>query len=477
MSLAKTLLNSLDDYEATEVDAIEEEPHIIVGSNREITVPAKLKLIAVKGDKDIETVTIDCVRYWDNHDLSTFAIYINYILPSGDEGTYIPKNITKLDDIFTFDWKIGNEITYAQGKLTFWIVAKLTDDSGDLIKQWSSLQNSDCSIAQGGDKIYVPEKQTDQDVISQAISVSRASVELAEQQANLAKQAAATATSEAKSEVERLIGELGVVQEAGESTTSVMSQKSTTEELNKRSNALVGKVSGEMVYMDDISPLEHKLSVKLSSETLPDNTQVTVKSYGKNLIPYPYSSQMEGGIHTQNGVTFTKNDDGGITINGTATADTSAFIYSSTSKPYPLIAGYYCFSGSLSDNIWVKIDKKDAGGKIQWNWGSNINKVGEANEGDMLYSISILVKSGTVCDNVVVYPQMERGTVATDYEPYRGETVTTTIADGAELNVVSPNMTIYTDNAGVVIDCTYNKDTNIVINKLTQAIINLGGSI
>lgn len=161
MSLAENLLNSLDEtaYENSRIAGFEpEEAHIVVGQDRVIIVPNNLKTIAVKGDKDIETVTFDCVRFWDENDLSTFAIYINYILPNGDEGTYIPKNITKLDDIFTFDWEIGSEITYVSGKLTFWIVAKLTDDNETLIKQWSSLQNSDCSIAQGGDrdKSYSP---------------------------------------------------------------------------------------------------------------------------------------------------------------------------------------------------------------------------------------------------------------------------------------------------------------------------------
>lgn len=288
MSLAKTLLNSLDDYEVTEVDAVDEEPHIIVGSNREITVPAKLKLIAVKGDKDIETVTIDCVRYWDNHDLSTFAIYINYILPSGDEGTYIPKNITKLDDIFTFDWKIGNEITYAQGKLTFWIVAKLTDDSGDLIKQWSSLQNSDCSIAQGGDKIYVPEKQTDQDVISQAISISRESAETAEQQANLAieaaNKAALDASRAAEEEVSRIIGELGVVQELGDNPNSVVSQLKVTNEFNQ-TNAKINRNSKR------ITNLEQGLPAELF-ET--DGTVAYQKDVPENVLPYASINRIGG---------------------------------------------------------------------------------------------------------------------------------------------------------------------------------------
>lgn len=190
MSLAENLLNSLDEtaYQNSRIAGIEpEEEHIIVGQDRVITVPNNLKTIAVKGDKDIETVTFDCVRYWDGHDLSTFAIYINYILPNGDESTYIPKNIIKSDDCFSFDWTIGSEITSYNGKLTFWIVAKLTDDDATLIKQWSSLQNSECTIAQGGDKIYVPETKGEKDVISQAISVSREAAERAEAAAERAE--------------------------------------------------------------------------------------------------------------------------------------------------------------------------------------------------------------------------------------------------------------------------------------------------
>lgn len=172
-----------------------EEAHIVVNGNRRITVPDNLKIIAVKGDKNIETVTIDCVRFWDGHDLSTFAVYINYKLPNGKEGTYIPKTITVKKDVFSFDWVIERYITSYVGLLTFWIVTKDTDDSSNLIHQWSSFQNQDCSIEQGGDKIYVPEEQTDKDIISQAISVSRQASEDAQEAAKRAEEAADRAES------------------------------------------------------------------------------------------------------------------------------------------------------------------------------------------------------------------------------------------------------------------------------------------
>ena len=164
-----------------------DEAHIVVEKNREIIVPNNLKVIAVKGDKNVETVTVDCIRYWDGKDLSEFVIYVNYKLPNGEDGTYIPEEITVKESIFSFSWLIGRHITSYVGSLTFWIVAKETDEDGNLLHQWSSLQNEECSIAQGGDKIQVPEEE-DKDIINQAISLSKKYAERAEAAADRAVQ-------------------------------------------------------------------------------------------------------------------------------------------------------------------------------------------------------------------------------------------------------------------------------------------------
>lgn len=152
MSLAENLLNSLpnNSNENSRIGGSgEEEPHIVVDSSRKITVPDSLRLIAVKGDKDVETVTIDCIRSWDGNDLSTFSINIRCELPNGSEVTYTPSEKRTADTYFSFDWVIGKEFTNYSGKLRFWIVAKKLNEDGKLDKQWSSLQNDECSVAIG----------------------------------------------------------------------------------------------------------------------------------------------------------------------------------------------------------------------------------------------------------------------------------------------------------------------------------------
>lgn len=238
-------------------------------------------------------------------------------------------------------------------------------------------------------------------------------------------------------------------------------------------NALVGNVSGEVVAIDDVSPLEHKIRVKLSSENLADNTEVTVKSCGKNLIPFPYRDLPAGaGTKTVNGVTFTIHDDGTITTSGTSTSQSYFNL-----KNLFLPVGTYRLSGcigSMPQGAFIYFANKDYS-VYKTMYGSGITI--EVTKAD-IYDIVVNFNNGVVADGLVFKPQLEIGTTTTDHEPYiEGETITTTLAEGAELTSIAPNMTIYTDKAGAIVECSYNKDTNIVIEKLTQAIIALGGNV
>ena len=108
-SQAEELLNSIVDDDAQLGGAIlgrmilgedpfdELDEHIIIGADRSITVPLKLKRIAVQHDHDIETVTFDCPRYWDGRDLSTMKFYINYIRADKKIGSYPIDNGVVID--------------------------------------------------------------------------------------------------------------------------------------------------------------------------------------------------------------------------------------------------------------------------------------------------------------------------------------------------------------------------------------------
>lgn len=166
MSQAEDLLNSLTVYE--------DEPHIVINADRTLTIPAGLKKIAVQHDHNIETVTIDCPRYWDGIDMSSMEFYINYKRADGELGSYIVRNpiIDSSDDrIVHFDWTISSHVTAVKGKLLFLVCIMDTDSDGIVKVHWNSELSDEMYIAEG---LEVSEhiEESYPDVISQLIHMS-----------------------------------------------------------------------------------------------------------------------------------------------------------------------------------------------------------------------------------------------------------------------------------------------------------------
>lgn len=173
MSQANDLLNSLSGYDTSlaTVDPAT-EPHIIIGSDRFISVPSVLKKIAVQHDNNVETVTFDCPRYWDGLDMSQMVIYINYKRPDGKLGACFATNVTvdaEDTNIMHFDWTITDHITRYKGALIFNVCIKKTDEYNRIVNHWNSELNKEMTISEGLECDVIFEEPT-LDVITQLTS-------------------------------------------------------------------------------------------------------------------------------------------------------------------------------------------------------------------------------------------------------------------------------------------------------------------
>ena len=130
-----------------------EEGHIVVGADRFITVPQKLKRLGVQYDNNVETVTFDCPRYWDEHDMSTMKVYINYIRADKKVGSYSVDGGVTVDEvdnsIMHFDWTIRREVTEEKGNIIFLVCVKDVDEDGNEQEHWNSELCKDCYISEG----------------------------------------------------------------------------------------------------------------------------------------------------------------------------------------------------------------------------------------------------------------------------------------------------------------------------------------
>lgn len=155
-------------------------------------------------------------------------------------------------------------------------------------------------------------------------------------------------------------------------------------------NALKGSASGEMVSIKDISPLEHKINVELSS---------------KNLIPYPYANTTK----TESGITFTINDDGTITIDGTSTANIKFNLTNEFEFKIP--KGSYVISGGATSCSLV----------LRTTNSQFIDVVGSAKsftivDNEEIRDIYLYITAGKTFSNVVIRPLLGKDT--TVYTPY-----------------------------------------------------------
>lgn len=153
MSNAEDLLNSLSDSGIAlyTVDP-DTEPHIVIDSDRYITVPDELKRIAVQYDHDVETVTFDCPRYWDGLDMSEMKIYINYLRSDKEVGAFIATNVVvdaSDPSIMHFDWTISRNVTEVFGQIVFLVCIKKADGEGNEKNHWNSELCKSCTVSEG----------------------------------------------------------------------------------------------------------------------------------------------------------------------------------------------------------------------------------------------------------------------------------------------------------------------------------------
>ena len=153
MSQVEELLNGIPEDEiATYLARPENEPHVVIDENRFITVPEELKRIAVQYDHDIETVTFDCPRYWDGHDMSKMAVYINYMRSDRGKGCYPVAKVTVDEsdpNVMHFDWTISQNVTLKDGNIAFLVCIKKLNDEGYEENHWNSELNDEMYVSEG----------------------------------------------------------------------------------------------------------------------------------------------------------------------------------------------------------------------------------------------------------------------------------------------------------------------------------------
>lgn len=179
----------------------------------------------------------------------------------------------------------------------------------------------------------------------------------------------------------------------------------------------------------------------------------------KNLIFYPYTETTK----TQKGITFTDNGDGTITVNGTSTG-LATFTLGSVSLDNT--KSYFLSGKNTSSNLPLRI-------QIGQTWRAEEgNGLAISQAGGNHCTITLGALKGFTFDNVIIYPQLEEGSVATDYELNTGSKEVLKVSYNSRnlipypyfSNTITNNGVTYTVNANgsIKVSGTASADNNSV---------------
>lgn len=214
---------------------------------------------------------------------------------------------------------------------------------------------------------------------------------------------------------------------------------------NKAAGAcmVIGSASGEMIRLDDAIDAEF-VGMRIFGKTTQNGTptpanpatlvslgalgSIKLTSTGKNLIPYPYYPAEP----TLNGVTYTDNKDGSITVSGTATGYSG---YWFTGYNFRLRKGItYTLSAhgnfTVTGRAVLTVTSTKSG--VIKSFYLNSSKYASFTAADNYTDVAIYMyvpEAGNAITGTIM-PQLEVGAVATQYEPYKGATITIPVTGG-----------------------------------------------
>jgi len=230
-------------------------------------------------------------------------------------------------------------------------------------------------------------------------------------------------------------------------TNAALSLKTDKKE---SANALKGFCSGEVLHIDDISPLCHTMHATVESKNKVKTQMVDTAASGAEEDVYltePFT------------VSFQLSDDFSVSTS----VWRMRVLYQSGKTDF------------IRDDSFV--------GKT-----SRYEKTFSATEDDPV--VKIWVRNSNITAGALFDFQVETGTSATPYTPFvevadvtlnvHGKNIVPYAVgeDGMiEIESVAPTMTLVPDKDGAIVKVEYNRDTNKVIEELTNAILSLGGNV
>lgn len=173
---------------------------------------------------------------------------------------------------------------------------------------------------------------------------------------------------------------------------------------------------GKVIKIDNVKKVYPR--VKLTNIDPYSFSKIDLITTGKNMLKNEATSQ------TISGIDFIQNNDRSITINGTSTEAIEYNIGGTSLNTSPFL----CFKKGLnyylsSNGHQIKMYYYDGTDRTEVYSGTG-GLITFTDNDKLVTQIVLSIPSNTTIDNITVYPQLEYGTISTDYEEYKNSILT-----------------------------------------------------
>ena len=235
-------------------------------------------------------------------------------------------------------------------------------------------------------------------------------------------------------------------------------------ELLQDSEYMNAKVSGTAIAVNDVNAVEHSVGCYLTSDTITDFSGIEVSRYGKNLFDKDFASVISNWTNHIGGYKYIKVFVG---KGNTVTVSYQQDLVTGMDCPYTMIR----LSPDGESDYWIYHQTVDG----------LINKKATVTSIEDYIYVRANVFNDETRARFMQYIgndlQIEINPTATPYTPYIEPVTYTAKSDGTVEGVtsISPNMTLLSNNNGVVINANYLRDIDTYIDNLITDVALTGG--
>lgn len=407
------------------------EKLIINSDLRTITIPKTITNLGVESDEDVKRLYFQMPRHYGEFDLSEFAIRINYKNAKEEGDVYGVSDAVVTDDAITFSWLVSRHVVVYQGDVEFSVCLRLIDAVGEILKEFNTTPASlpvlrGLETSEGVDKVM--------------------------------HDALATTALEAieRAKDTELKGDPGYTPVKGKDYYTPDERESFANDIIRDhngvfANAIHGSAKGAVVRLDDVSPIEHTVKVKVGGKNLFGLTGRVVSDfngYGPDVARAFIGNAIYVGVassnyYYKNNASYTHDDTTGETI---VTSNGAWYGVGIDVRVKPNTT--YTVSGDISEYGYIAIAEYDVNGTFLKGTSSKTPTFTTTSNTDWI--LVILTSSQGKTTSTFVGMQLEEGDTETEYESYIDPTSVTVNVRGKNLFDRDRYIALYpsvTDNA------------------------------